>query len=257
MKINIIMLLAGLLFVASCRKKDPPAVEETPPVKTGQVTMSFRNMADTAPLVLHSGMYVNEHGDSFTVSTYKYYISNISLAADNGKTFPEPESYHLVDESVPASLAFSFSGIPEGTYTKLKFLIGVDKARNTSGAQTGALDPIHGMFWDWNTGYIMAKMEGNSPQAVQSHGLFEFHMGGFSGQDSVLRWVTLTLPTPLVITEAGKPVVYLNSNVLEWFRTPHIIDFASTSILTTTGPVSAQMADNYADMFTVDFVEQH
>ena len=32
------------------------------------------------------------------------------------------------------------AGVPEGNYTKVEFLIGVDSLRNTKGAQTGDLD---------------------------------------------------------------------------------------------------------------------
>jgi hypothetical protein len=49
--------------------------------------------------------------------------------------------------------------------TGIRFLLGVDSARNVSGIQTGALDPARGMFWTWNSGYVMAKIEGSSPSA--------------------------------------------------------------------------------------------
>ena len=53
--------------------------------------------------------------------------------------------------------------LPEGDYTELQFLLGVDSLHNVSGAQTDDLDPAKDMFWTWNSGYVMAKMEGNSP----------------------------------------------------------------------------------------------
>jgi hypothetical protein len=61
----------------------------------------------------------------------------------------------------------------------MEFMIGVDSARNNSGAQTGALDPTNGMFWSWSTGYIMAKFEGTSAQSPAAANALKFHIGGF------------------------------------------------------------------------------
>jgi hypothetical protein len=257
MKANMALLLAGLMLVASCRKKDVPPVDNTPgdnTKETGQVTLSFKNMVGSVPLILHSEQYQNANGDSFSVSSYVYYISNISLISATD-TFAEPESYYLINESIPTSRTFTITDIPKGTYTKLRFLIGVDEERNTSGTQSGALDPMHGMFWTWNTGYIMAKLEGHSPRSNTVDNTLIFHIGGFSGPHSALRWVTLTLPTPLVVTAEGKPAIYLNCDVLEWFKEPNVIDFSELSLIMNTSEQSAAIADNYADMFTIDFVE--
>ena len=67
----------------------------------------------------------------------------------------ESESYHLVDQSQPGSLSWSFEA-EENPFTTLHFLLGVASARIVSGAQTGALDTLKDMFWTWNSGYIMA-----------------------------------------------------------------------------------------------------
>ncbi len=67
------------------------------------------------------------------------------------------------------------------------FLLGVDSLHNVSGAQTDALDPAKDMFWTWNTGYVMAKLEGNSPSSALVNNKYEFHVGGFSGKYNVLK----------------------------------------------------------------------
>src|SRR5690606_27558520 len=127
-----------------------------------------------------------------------------------------------------------------GVYTAVKFLIGVDEARNTSGAQTGALDPMHSMFWDWNTGYIMAKLEGHSPQSTGPANFIGFHLGGFSGPESVLREVTLTFPEPVLISAGKKPVIHIKSNLLEWFGPPNIVDFSEINIIMGPGLTSSK-----------------
>ncbi len=259
MKLRAVLLL-GIMIVllASCRKKDPPVTQtpDPPSGPTGQITFAFTNVAGDEPLVLDSTSYVNENGDTFTVSGYAYYISNISLSANDGSNYTEPESYHLITEAVGTSKSLTINNIPEGTYTSVRFLIGVDEARNTSGAQTGALDPMHSMFWDWNTGYIMAKLEGHSPQSTGPANFIGFHLGGFRGTESVLRWVTLTFPEPLRITAGETPEAHIKSDLLTWFGTPNIIDFSEVNIIMGPGEASTKIADNYARMFTISNIHQ-
>lgn len=253
MRLSTVLLLAvTILLAASCRKKDPPDTQ--PP--TGQVALAFTNMAGGEPLVLDNTSYVNENGDTFTVSGYAYYISNISFSTSDGKTFAEPESYHLITETEDTSKSFIINNIPEGNYTSVKFLIGVDETRNTSGAQTGALDPMRSMFWDWNTGYIMAKVEGHSPQSPGPASFIGFHLGGFSGTESVLRWITLAFPEPLHIAGDAIPEVHITSDLLKWFDAPNVIDFSQTYIIMGPGEAATKIADNYADMFTISHIHK-
>src|SRR5690606_2936849 len=101
---------------------------------------------------------------------------------------------------------------------------GVDSLRNVSGAQTGALDPVHGMFWDWNTGYIMAKFEGNAP-ASPSNGKLLYHVGGFSGEHNTLQRVTLNLPNTMKLID-NSAQLKIEADLGEWFKNPHTIDFS-------------------------------
>jgi hypothetical protein len=58
--------------------------------------------------------------------------------------------------------------------------IGVNAALQTSGVFNGALDPINGMYWAWNTGFISVKCVGeviNIKNGMQQK--FEYHIGGY------------------------------------------------------------------------------
>jgi len=250
-KFTVAALLLAVTTIG-CRKKPDPAV--TPVEEDNrQISLTFQNVAGTEPLVLDSAWYMNANGDSFKVRTYKYYISNIVLIQADGTEFKEKESYHLIDEGNNQSKSFNLQSVPDGNYVKMKFLIGVDSARNVSGAQTGALDMMHGMFWDWNTGYIMAKLEGSSPQAP--NGSIVFHTGGFSGTFNVLRQVTLEFPQPAEVKVGKTPNVHIKADILEWFQNPNLIDFKETSEVMGGSKYLNALADNYADMFTVDHID--
>ena len=107
-------------------------------------------------------VYTNALGETFSIDKCLFYLSNFALQTSSGKWYPIKESYFLVNISDSSSLQISLPGNITDVVS-IQFLLGVDSAKNVSGIQSGVLDPARGMFWTWNTGYVMAKMEGSSP----------------------------------------------------------------------------------------------
>ena len=240
-------------MVVGCRKKSDPAPSNNPqPEQKASLRFTFNHVVGNDPLALNTSWYKNENGDSFKVSIYKYYVTNIVLIKGDS-SYNVPESYYLIDESNSGSKSFTLENIPSGAYDEVRFMIGVDEPRNTSGAQTGALDPIHGMFWDWKTGYIMAKLEGVSPQAPGT-GAFFYHTGGFKVPDGAQRSVRLKLPKKATVAPKYYPNIIFRSDVLEWFKTPNKVSIATLNSVMTQKADVKTIADNYADMFTVEDV---
>jgi hypothetical protein len=63
---------------------------------------------------------------------------------------------------------------------RISLLFGIDSTIQVGGVGTGALDPLRGMYWTWQTGYVQWKMEG----AIRVDGVespLELHLGGFDG----------------------------------------------------------------------------
>lgn len=248
-KYIVLAAIVSIVF-SGCGKDPAPAV--TNPPTTGNMSVTFENVAGNEPLALETTWYKNENGDSIKITTFNYFISNIKLVKEDGTVFAETESYHLIEESKSVSKKFTIGNIPFGKYKSISFIIGVDSARNVSGAQTGALDQSSGMFWDWNTGYVMAKMEAESPQATKSSRSVIYHLAGFSGEINVLRTVTLQLPAAEV-SSTNTPNLHIKADALEWFKTPNLINVKDLSIL--AGKNALTIADNYADMFSVEHVD--
>lgn len=249
-------ILAFTVFsLASCKddKKIDPVTPD--PATTNKVTMQFDNYVGSEPLELNrTAYYKNENGDDFSVVTYDYYITNIVLKGDNGTTFVEPESYHFISQRNTNTLSFVIDKVPFGNYTSVQVMIGVDSTRNVSGAQTGDLDPALGMFWTWNSGYIMAKFEGKSPQAPGSN-ILTYHITGFSGAYSAIRVVELPLGSTMSVKEGSTNKITVKSDLLAWFKNPTLINFATTSSVSSVGPISTLIADNYAHMLSVTSVQ--
>lgn len=255
------VILLFILLTFSCKNKSVIPPKDLPPLSnyndtTGSVVLNIKNVVGLQDLILNSQSYVNQNLDTFKVDIYKYYVTNIELKTTNGFVYKESESYHLIDQSLASSQSFTLSNVPKGNYTSITFLIGIDKDRNTSGAQTGALDPANGMFWTWSTGYIMAMFEGKSPQSTDIDNNLIFHIAGFSGVNNVLRNVTLNFTNDSAKVSSNKtPKITLQNDVLKWFYSPNLIDFSLVNNVTSVGSQSKQIADNYVNMFKFVIIE--
>ncbi len=242
------------LTIGACKKQIDP-IDETPTPTTGSLRLDFDNVVGIESLVLNDSIYLNQNGDTFTVSLFKYYISNVKLYKANGDHYDVPNSYYLIDASIPASSIVTINDIPNETYASIEFMIGVDSTRNVSGVQSGALDPGNNMFWSWSSGYIMVKLEGTSPQSSASQNSILFHIGGFTGPNKVLKTITPNLQgNSIVITSTTTPEIHLMTDVLEMFKTPTSMDFSVTNGIHMPGASAKTVADNYEDMITFDHI---
>lgn len=247
-KYILFITLASAIFF-SCKKKDP---EPKKSEEKGTLTIRFENKVGTEDLILDWKNYTN-NSDTFNVTMFSYYISNIKLRATDNSVYSEMESYHLIKADDAGTLQFTLPNVPAKSYSSITFMIGVDSTRNVSGAQTGALDPGKGHFWSWNSGYIMAKLEGTSPQSTATGNMLMFHVGGFHGANSTLKTVTLPLTTPAIVSSSKTPQVLLKADLAEWFA-PNSVSFATLHTVHMPGANAKKIADNYANMFSISQV---
>ena len=216
---------------------------------SGNVKIVIQPVFDSELLILETGKYVDAHGDSLYIDEFRFYISGLKFIAGNMQ-WAEKESYHLIDAGDKTSQVIYIKDIPAATYEGLSLVVGVDSVANTSGANGGDLDPVKGMYWAWNTGYIMAKLQGRSSICKTLHHAFEFHIGGYLPPFNAARNVHLQLPKFKV--EAGKEsVIYLNADAAEWLKNPETIDLSKINEVNMPGKDAMRVADNYMDMLSV------
>jgi len=141
----------------------------------------------------------------------------------------------------------------ENAYDSIQFLLGVDSAMNTSGAQTGALDPMNDMFWTWNSGYVMLKLEGTSPQSSIVNNKVEYHIGGFSGPNSVLNYLTLHFPKDksLLIRKGKTSTVIIDVDVDGFWNAGTAIRISGTPVCSLPGVLAKQIAANFSKLFRI------
>lgn len=261
--IGLLSVITLTLVVFAC---DPP---DTTPADLGHIRFVFNNVVGSSDLTLGTDTYQNAAGESFTVTKFNYFVSNIRLRKADGSDFVvlQDSSYFLVQEDKPNSQTITLNNVPAGNYTGITFLIGVDSLRNLADLtkRTGVLDPgltTHDpMYWEWNTGYVFLKLEGTSPAAPPAqNNLFLYHLGGFgrdyNGKQTVnnLRTVTLSFNGALAKVQTNAtPTVTLKTDVLKLFNGPTQLSIAQHSSVMFED-YSTHIANNGAQMFSYDWL---
>lgn len=246
-------------FIISCDK-----AEEIDPNVKNNLSLEFDNVVGNKDLKLESEQYTNASGESFNITLFNYYISNISLKNDKGETvtIPKEESYFLVKESDAASKTITLKNIPSGNYTSVSFIIGIDSVKNTVPVEqrTGVLDLANAMYWSWNSGYIFLKMEGTSDAApANANGMkkYQFHIGGYGGKDSKtinnIKTVTMPLATAATVRSNIAPTIHFISDAMKVMNGGTNVRIA-TNAVTMFNPFSVNIANNYVNMLSVDHV---
>lgn len=250
----------ALLAIASCKKEDNELTGN------GPVTIHFDNRAGAGDLALNTDLTIAS-GETINISNFKYYVSNFVLVKDDGTeyTVPQDGNYFLIDEAADSTQEITLTNIPAGNYTGIKYIVGVDSMRSTMDVsqRTGALDPAGAasdMYWSWNSGYIFFRIDATSPQSTETGNMCMFHVGGFGGYSTPstnnIRNITLNSGTAIKVRETAEPEVHVFANVLEAFTTPVNYSIATDGAVVHMPAMGAKIANNYADMFTIDHVHQ-
>lgn len=249
-----------LSLFSSCKKDDPTYNSNV----KGALTVEFDNIVGTADLQLNTANYTNASGESFKISKMKYYVSNFKLTAADGSvyTVPQDSSYFLIEEGINGKAMLS---VPEGEYTRISFVLGVDSLRNTMdlSKRTGVLDPgaaASEMYWGWNSGYIFLKLEGTSPAVATADHMFMYHCGGFGGYSAPtpnnLKTISLDLTargTPKVL-QSKNTNIHLMADALKILNGSTNFSFATVAMIHSPA-AGTPLANNYANMFTHDHTE--
>lgn len=220
----------------------------------------------------------NGMNQDFNINLLKYYISNIKLETVDGLIFEDhmhvaatgAEGVYLIDESKPASSLVSLENVPAGQYKSITFNIGVEEKIVTEGAAGGVLDPATcNMFWNWNSGYIAFKFEGQS--SVSNGGAggetinnvsngIAYHVGGWRTQQGTafvnnIKTVTLDFDTNAKVEKGEQPEVHLTFDILKVFAHHHTVDFTGNHNVHKPSD-GVDMAGNMAHAFAFDHIHQ-
>ncbi len=200
----------------------------------------FNIIANGKKLLLTDSSYINEFGEKYTISKLRYYISNLGfITSSRGVTVKNTFLADAGKENI-----FRIQR-PSGEIRGITFLLGVDSLLNCNGARSGALDPLNDMFWTWNSGYVMFKLEGTADSSNADLHRIEQHIGGYKGEYKTMRQVKLyfknAVPNNLTI----------QLDLDKYWSGLNKIYIARTPIITTVGEAAKRSADNFPGMFSI------
>lgn len=243
-------VLLMLLFCHQTEAQSPEAAGKD----TMMLQLIFQHKVGNK-LLKYDSVYRNAFSETFKIDQFKYHIGGIRMETADS-SFSVGEDYYLISESTPESKMININ-LPRRGYRRMVFFIGVDSLKNVSGAQTGALDPLNGMFWTWNTGYVSAKLEGSSLESGLPRKRIEYHIGGFRSPYNAVRKIELSLREDFFTKGIDKPwSIPIKVDLSKWFEGIHALRIREFPACTAPGSLAMSYADNYAGMFEIGFIEE-
>lgn len=143
-------------------------------------------------------IYNDLNACQFKLKTLKFYITGIKTVKDGKNVYSEKNSYHLIDLSNNKSLTWHLLRGGKKEFNTVNFQLGVDSLTNESGARGGDLDPIKGMYWSWQSGYINFKLEGDSNENNKKTN-FDYHLGGYQSKFNAIQTISLNVKQNKVV----------------------------------------------------------
>ncbi|MDG1331085.1 MAG: hypothetical protein P8P74_02065 [Crocinitomicaceae bacterium] len=176
----------------------------------------------------------------YSIETLRFYLSNIRFHTVEGVWHKEENSFNLIDIENPSSQKIPLpKDLVKAKIDSVSFLIGIDSTTNVAGILEGDLDPIKGMYWAWNSGYINFKVEGRS-KALNTN--FEYHLGGYLPPYASSRAVSFSRNS-----KNKRLVIHLSLK-----RFLDGIDMGNFSEVMIPGPKSAELSHSLSKCFSVE-----
>jgi hypothetical protein len=207
-----------------------------------KVVVHFENIANGKKIILNDCVYVNAFGEKYTISKLKYYISNFCLVTKG--LLERDKTIYLMDAEKNNTITKNDSRKIVG----VSFLLGVDSALNCSGAQSGALDPLNDMFWTWNNGYVMFKLEGKSDSSKADNNRIEHHVGGYKGTNKTMRKIFLPINEKYFLKNNS---ITIQLNIDKYWNGLNELHITDIPVITAPGEFAKKVADNFKGMFLI------
>ena len=241
------LLTIALLFVSlafnACKDDDEPI----------HINLIFAHHVGSAELEFDTMQYVNSAGNSYSIETLKYLISDFKLHKADG-TFEFIDEEHYIDGRDGSTHTFTpAKDVPAGDYTHISFVFGLDTTKNVTGRYTNP--PESNMEWPtpMGGGYHYMKFEGkymNNTSAVVS---FNVHTGGTMGNRNV---VDVTLPASGFTAASNDISIELVVDLNKWLESPNVYDFNNYTGIMGNQDAQMLLQENGADVFSIGSITQ-
>lgn len=148
-------------------------------------------------------VYLNQNNDSISFSTLKMYFSDFRFKDKISGRITSIDTLIFYDLSDSSTHSF-FNDLNLSNYESVAFTLGLDSSKNVSGELENAYDPLLGMYWAWNTGYINLKIMGESSAVPTNSQEFEFHLGGYRSPFATAQTIQIDLNDQYIYFDVEK-----------------------------------------------------
>ena len=243
----------------TCVYEDP-----TPdPPKKYALTFNFTHNYDGTAVTssdFNNLSYINQFGNTHSISKLKYLISDIRLYKSDGDSVIL-NGYNLIDLTNSSSLTYAASSdVEEGTYTGIAFIFGFDNADND-----GNYPDLNLASWNWpgmlGGGYHYMQFEGKYIDTNTDTIGFGYHMGTarkIAGTDTTYE--NNHFKADLAnsgFTLSNNATVEIKMNIAEWFKNPNTWDLNQyDQMLMPNYTAQIMMNDNGKSVFSLGAITQ-
>ena len=234
------ILVAALGVVLSACDDD----EATTPEAPIEMTTSFNLNVDGQPL-LPSISYTNESGTSYTITSLRFVISDVTLHNENGGSVKVAD-LHYYDWADVTTHTFKYTGLPHEEWSSVTFTFGLDETDNVRDKYS-ALTQFHfAMFWPPtlgpNLGYHYMQLTGSYKTSPTTAAAYGTHTGPrqLDGNNIDFPGVVDATPhhfhfavdlpfTPTHIHNEGQGQLTINFNLNDWYKDNDAADGMDTT----------------------------
>lgn len=238
----LLLSLMVLSVIQPGCSRDDDDDNNVPAPKDESFNVRLHFEVDGQPLVFNQEIYTTDAGYTYAVDRMQFYVSAFEFEKSDGSKVESDEVVY-VDIKENKGVTFKLSKIPQGNYTRVSFLVGLDSAHNITDALPNTIDNVN-MAWPemMGGGYHHMKFEGNYTDNGTLYG-FAMHIG----RNEYV--VPVGVEKTMNITNATD-TLRLTMNLNEWFRNPHIYDF-NTDGNYSMGNAAAmlKLSENGRDVF--------
>ena len=207
--------------------------------KPKTITLSFLPYFGNDSLVINKNYFSEIISDSISIQSLRFYLSDINLIKNGRKIYQVKNQPNLVD--ISKKLQVKLLTKSELEFDSIQFDIGVDSLSQVSGAMGGDLDPMKGMYWSWQSGYINFKLEGKSNICNNRNHVFQFHIGGYIFPYNSIQHIILPVQ--------NKTNINIKLNIKKLLSQ---IDLKNVNQVMSPSEKSVEISKQFANFFSIE-----
>lgn len=240
----ILTFATALLIMAGCNKDSNEA-------DSVQVNFIFNHLIGTETVQYDDIKYVNKAGNTYSVETLKYFVSDITLYQEDG-TQVIIDAEHYVDARESTTLTFNPGvNLPLANYNKMSFIFGLSEAKNVAGRYPNP--PESNMEWPpaMGTGYHYMKLEGKFDSAGVIKN-YQAHTGPTMGNQN---FVTVVLTQDPFSCNCTTVDIRIDMDINKWWQNPNTLDLNNMSMVMGNQEMQEKLQANGSDVFSLTILK--